>query len=325
MYDDAIAEGTGAYLLEQSTDKKDVFSVSVGNLPAGKQAAIKITYVTELEFLAGSLRFILPSGSPKRSNGASDSSVDIDFSITLTMSGPITSITSSSHQIKQQIENNNNSAVVTLQTTGKNDKRSKCKDFIMEIQLESPHEAFIQSETDSEGNAVAMVSLFPELNIADDEDICTEIIFLVDRSGSMSGSRIQHAKAALATCVQTLFEGSLFNIVGFGDDADFLFKQSVKFTTKTLRTAKRHIDGISADLGGTNILTPLKLILEKPATPGYSRQLFILTDGEVSNSSDCIDYIRKHSNTTRVFTFGIGAEADQALVKGLASAGKWPL
>ena len=31
-----------------------------------------------------------------------------------------------------------------------------------------------------------------------------------------------------------------------------------------------------------------------------------MTDGEVSNVEECINTVRMHANTTRVFTFGIG-------------------
>ena len=55
---------------------------------------------------------------------------------------------------------------------------------------------------------------------------------------------------------------------------------------------------------------------------GYPRQLFILTDGEVDNTQQCIDCVRNNAHTTRVFTFGIGNEASQELVTGMAKAGE---
>lgn len=76
-----------------------------------------------------------------------------------------------------------------------------------------------------------------------------------------------------------------------------------------------------ANLGGTNILTPLSQVLQTKPKEGYPRQLFILTDGEVSNTQECINFVRQHSDTTRVFTFGIGRQASADLVKGLAKAG----
>jgi len=35
-----------------------------------------------------------------------------------------------------------------------------------------------------------MVALYPEIKLGEDEEIYTECIFLIDRSGSMAGSRI---------------------------------------------------------------------------------------------------------------------------------------
>jgi len=59
IYDDAVAAGHGAYLLDE--ERPDVFQASVGNLPPGKEALLKITYVTELDVDSGSVRFVVPT------------------------------------------------------------------------------------------------------------------------------------------------------------------------------------------------------------------------------------------------------------------------
>jgi hypothetical protein len=88
-----------------------------------------------------------------------------------------------------------------------------------------------------------------------------------------------------------------------------------------LEIATKHVQQMSANLGGTNILRPLQEVLQSKPKEGYPRQLFILTDGEVGNTQACVDFVRKHADTTRVFTFGVGNDASQDLVRGLAKAG----
>jgi len=63
-YAAAIAQGHGAYLLDESSfeDAESVFVVQVGNLPSKTTAVIKITYVTELPLQSGAVvQFMIPS------------------------------------------------------------------------------------------------------------------------------------------------------------------------------------------------------------------------------------------------------------------------
>jgi hypothetical protein len=53
-----------------------------------------------------------------------------------------------------------------------------------------------------------------------------------------------------------------------------------------------------------------------------ARQIFVVTDGEVSNTDAVIELVRKHGADTRVFAFGVGASPSRHLVKGLARAGE---
>jgi hypothetical protein len=153
------------------------------------------------------------------------------------------------------------------------------------------------------------------------EESPCEVILLVDRSGSMRGTSIAEARNALQLCLRSLTEGTRFNIVGFGTTFEMLFAESRAYDERSLKDASKHVDNMDANMGGTEILAPLEAILSKPPLPGVPRQLFVLTDGQVSNTDAIIKLVRKHSDTTRVFTFGIGAGASHHLVRGLARAG----
>ncbi len=52
---------------------------------------------------------------------------------------------------------------------------------------------------------------------------------------------------------------------------------------------------MGADLGGTSLLPPLQDVLSYKPRDGIPRQLFVLTDGEVGNSDECIQFVRDHS------------------------------
>ena len=48
-YTDAVTQGDGAYLLEQSDRNDDTFQLKVGRLPSGQECTVSISYVTTLE------------------------------------------------------------------------------------------------------------------------------------------------------------------------------------------------------------------------------------------------------------------------------------
>ena len=58
-YREAIEKGHGAYLMHQ--EQPEVFSVSVGNLPANCEVIIKITYVAELAIENNDIIFRFPA------------------------------------------------------------------------------------------------------------------------------------------------------------------------------------------------------------------------------------------------------------------------
>ncbi|XP_059686053.1 von Willebrand factor A domain-containing protein 5B1 [Gavia stellata] len=149
-----------------------------------------------------------------------------------------------------------------------------------------------------------------------------EFIFLVDRSRSMSGMNINRVKDALLVILKSLMPACLFNVIGFGSTFKTLFPASQTYCEESLAIACESIKRIRADMGGTNILSPLKWIIRQPIHRGHPRLLFLLTDGAVSNTGKVLELLRNHSCSTRCYSFGIGPNACRRLVWGLAAVSR---
>ncbi|XP_008263995.3 von Willebrand factor A domain-containing protein 5B1 isoform X1 [Oryctolagus cuniculus] len=149
-----------------------------------------------------------------------------------------------------------------------------------------------------------------------------EFIFLVDRSGSMSGTNIHRVKDAMLVALKSLMPTCLFNVIGFGSTFKTLFPSSQNYNEESLALACDNIQKMRADMGGTNILSPLKWVVRQPVHPGHPRLLFLITDGVVNNTGKVLELMRNHAFSTRCYSFGIGPNVCHRLVKGLACVSK---
>eukprot|EP00090_Calanus_glacialis_P006199 TRINITY_DN14861_c0_g1_i2.p1 TRINITY_DN14861_c0_g1~~TRINITY_DN14861_c0_g1_i2.p1 ORF type:complete len:655 (-),score=152.05 TRINITY_DN14861_c0_g1_i2:36-1769(-) len=192
------------------------------------------------------------------------------------------------------------------------------RDIIILIETKEPTMPKVILEKGEDGSVAAMVSIIPHF---EQRKQPSEVIFLIDCSGSMMGESIQLAKEALHLFVHSLPIECYFNIFLFGSTFTRLFPESRPFTDETLEMAKQLMKTLDADLGGTEIYQPLETIFQSQTLIGKPRQVFVITDGEVWNSHECVQLVEKNNQHNRVFTLGIGASADRHLVKGMARAG----
>ncbi|XP_069638502.1 von Willebrand factor A domain-containing protein 5B1 [Haliaeetus albicilla] len=171
---------------------------------------------------------------------------------------------------------------------------------------------------------VVMLNFCPDLRTVqpDLQKAQGEFIFLIDRSRSMSGVNINRVKDALLVILKSLMPACLFNVVGFGSTFKTLFPASQTYCEESLAIACESIKRIRADMGGTNILSPLKWVIRQPIHRGHPRLLFLLTNGAISNTGKVLELLRNHSCSTRCYSFGIGPNACRRLVRGLAAVSR---
>ncbi|XP_055997226.1 von Willebrand factor A domain-containing protein 5A-like isoform X3 [Ostrea edulis] len=186
--------------------------------------------------------------------------------------------------------------------------------------FEKPGTIFEKGLRDSKNgflsSGVLMINFSPEFEKLDADLLC-EFVFVIDRSGSMNGERIDKAKETLLLLLKSLPINCIFNIVSFGTTFTTLFSKSKPYNEETLEKALELQRNMCADMGGTEIFKPLENIFKNKHSGSYARQVFLLTDGQVSNVSKIVQMVRKQENT-RVFTFGIGNGCSTELIRNVA-------
>ncbi|XP_049658517.1 von Willebrand factor A domain-containing protein 5B2 isoform X1 [Accipiter gentilis] len=186
--------------------------------------------------------------------------------------------------------------------------------------------AFVQKRfhKDIFPNPVLMLNFCPAAEgvPGDLQSVTREVLFLVDRSSTMSGPDLDKMKEALLVALKSLPSGTLLNVAGFGADIKPLFPSSRLCSNETLRRACEYLGGLRADAGSTNLLAALGWALAQPLHHGYPRQLFLFTDTAAGNTGRILRLVRRQASTVRCFSFGMGPRACRRLLKGMAKVSR---
>nr|CAG8558475.1 9432_t:CDS:10 [Entrophospora candida] len=171
--------------------------------------------------------------------------------------------------------------------------------------LDKPR-AFLEYNLKTESNRL-MLTLVPRFAL---NQIQTEVVFIIDRSGSMEGEPIKKAGQALELFVRSLPEDCYFNVVSFGSHHDSLFPKSQEYSQHSLDKAINLAKNLHADYGGTEIYHLIKWAFDDQLT-NMTTALFLLTD----------DNIIIIITVLRIFTLGINDSVSHDLVESVARTG----
>ncbi len=151
-----------------------------------------------------------------------------------------------------------------------------------------------------------------------------DLTLVVDVSGSMSGTKLEQAKAALSQALGTLGERDRFRLIAFSSTVHRFRPELVPVSTGTLAAAREFIDGLAAE-GGTNISAALDAALQGSAESERLSLVVLVTDGLPSTGEREPDRIVEsaaaEAGRTRIFPVGVGHDVNTYLLDRLATQG----
>ncbi|TFG72924.1 MAG: VWA domain-containing protein [Anaerolineales bacterium] len=160
------------------------------------------------------------------------------------------------------------------------------------------------------------------------ETLPKDIVFAIDRSGSMAGEKIQQAQDALHFILDQLNANDRFSIVGFDDVfstvADTLLPVNHANLTAAHAFVSRLYDRNGTDIEGA-LQVALGIMKDSESRVGASRMIVFLTDGlpteGVTDPQRIIELVThaNRSGEARLHVFGVGYDVNTHLLDQLAS------
>ena len=148
-----------------------------------------------------------------------------------------------------------------------------------------------------------------------------EVVFVIDTSGSMSGSSIAQARDALELAIARLAEQDSFNVIEFNSYAKALYPDARPANAANRDNAVRWVRRLQSQ-GGTEMALALNLALNGRENPGRVRQVIFLTDGAVGNEDGLFKLIQDKLGDSRLFTVGIGSAPNSHFMGKAAQTGR---
>ncbi|KAH7316897.1 von Willebrand factor type A domain-containing protein [Stachybotrys elegans] len=351
-FEDGVTAGHVSGLLEQNTP--EIFTTSLGNIPAGTKVKVEIMFITLLKSRfadqRGTTTLIIPTcvasryGTPGFTVATPpDMKKGLSLRIEIQESEAIKSIICKTHEIAVERDvdaakmvswdnladdapRHNRTALVYLESGS----AFLDKDFVLDIETgsESTREcpkAWLEEHSSLRDHHALMLKLPGKVLFRPEPaSSAGEVIFLVDRSGSMI-DKMETLKSAMKFFLKGIPVGRRFNLWSFGSGWSSWCPQSVAYSEMSLNAALSYVaDTFWANMGGTELLPALEALIQS-RNHSIPTDILILTDGEVWRLDQTLQLIRETRRNSggqvRFFSLGIGYNVSHALVEGIAKAG----
>jgi len=292
---------------------RDMYRAYVYPIPANGEVKIELSYHEVLDYDAGLVTYRYPLNTERFSHKPLES---VSIAVEIESNTPIKSLYSPSHDIDAVVSGLSASC-------GYEDEGVKPdKDFFVYYTVSEEDlglNLITHKEAREDGYFMLLLSpgRIEELGRVMPKDI----VFVIDRSGSMKGDKIEQARAALAHSIENLNEGDRFNVITFATQVRVFDDGLVEATPDNIADALGFIDRIEA-AGSTNIDEALWEALETDDS-GRPRMVVFLTDGLPTVGEQDVATIlenveKRNRDGVRVFPFGVGYDVNATFLDQLA-------
>lgn len=354
-YDEALEQGRTAGLLEQERD--DVFTLQVGNIPPNEDVTITLRYSEPLTlFESGStelrlplvlgLRYVpgkaldrMPTGdgiepdtdivpdasriSPPRLVPGFDPQTDLRIQVELLGDTAVADLTCSQHAVRLQ------TAPGATTITLARERELLNRDFVLRWRAagESVTSTLLYHRTPDGALFGALSMVTPAGDAA--VSLPRDVVFLLDKSGSMMGPKIASATRACAKLIATLGPSDRFALLSFSDQWAWLHGTSVhdRFIHADqagIARGQQLLRSVEAE-GGTELDAALGgalAAINHVDRAGRTPVVVLITDGEVMDEKRILSRVQKTRGNARIFTVGIDTAVNSALLSRLAAIGR---
>jgi Ca-activated chloride channel homolog len=355
-YNQALNDGKRTALLE--LERENVFTVQVGNLPPGEEITVIVSYSEKLAYFEdGTTEIRLPlvvapryipggiTGStvgdgveldtdqvpdasritPPRLVDGVDPHVRLSLKVVLEGTDMIEDLVCSQHATK--IGTSSDSITIAL---SREDERLN-RDFVVRWRVANDtvqSRFLVYQNPESKGDSYGMLSLVPPRN-SEIASAPRDIVFVVDRSGSMQGLKMVSAARACSYLLRTLSPHDRFAIQAFDTVMEWMPAGSsgdgfIDADEAGIEEGINYLRTIQAR-GGTELhhamIETISALKKRSTTTGRQSVCILLTDGQVGNESAIIADIQRALGDLRVFTVGIDTASNDAFLCKLAAIG----
>jgi Ca-activated chloride channel family protein len=342
IYEEAKRQGYVAALLTE--ERPNIFTQKIANIEPGKQIDVEITYFNTAKYLDGEFELALPTVVGPRYNPAGTTNgIDavprgkgckspqavaieylapnersghmIDVTVELDPQVTLERIASSSHEIATQSLGDGRSRI-----TLKAQEMVPNRDFILRWRpAGKPLQTAFWIGGDEKERTFALL-LMPPASEKELPRQPREMIFIVDRSGSMSGRPMAKVQEAMRNCLNGLDGHDTFQIVEFSNQASSFGPEPVPATETNLKRAIDYVNRLDGN-GGTEVAAGLKCAFGIPHDPKKLRIVSIMTDGYIGNEMQILTQVQEQLGDARIFAFGVGNSVNRYLIESLAKVG----